>query len=142
VVLNSAIPSATVLLRADTQIVSLLWSTPLTVRIYHLAAVIIPCSCRPFRLRADFCLWAPPDPNSLIGNEEAETVAWCTKPGHGTRIIPGGTLTGVQILKAPAYILVAGTINQANVNIDPSDGGGEMDPHGADEVSARFVCYI
>jgi len=81
----------------------------------------------------DFCLWGPPDPDSLIGNEEAETVAWCTKPGHGTRIIPGGTLTGVQILKAPAYILVAGTINQANVNIDPSDGGGEMDPHGADE---------
>jgi hypothetical protein len=81
----------------------------------------------------DFCLWGPPDPNSLIGNEEAETVAWCTKPGHGTRVIPGGTLTGVQFLKAPSYILVAGTLNQGNVNIDPTDTGGEMDPHGADE---------
>jgi hypothetical protein len=109
------------------------------VRIYHLAAVIIPSSCGLFRACADFCFWAPPDPDSLIGNEEAETVAWCTKPGHGTRIIPGGTLTGVQLLKAPAYILVAGTIIQANVNINPSDGGGEMDPHGADEVCTRLV---
>ena len=75
----------------------------------------------------------------MIGNEEAETVAWCTKPGHGTRVIPAGTLTGVQFLKAPSYVLVAGTINQAGVNINSTDTGGEMDPHGADEVGTRLV---
>lgn len=90
--------------------------------------------CGLFCLPVDFCLWGPPDPNALIGNEEAETVAWCTKPGHGTRVIPAGTLTGVQFLKAPSYVLVAGTINQAGVNINSTDTGGEMDPHGADEV--------
>jgi hypothetical protein len=95
--------------------------------------------CGLFYLYVDFCLWAPPDPDSTIGDEEAETVAWCSKPGHGTRVMPAGTLTGVQFLKAPSYILVAGTINQGNVNINPTDGGGEMDPHGADEVSARFA---
>ena len=36
-------------------------------------------------LLLDFCLWAPPQPNSTIANTEAEEVAWCTKKGHGTR---------------------------------------------------------
>ncbi|KAF8314342.1 uncharacterized protein EI90DRAFT_2917133 [Cantharellus anzutake] len=80
----------------------------------------------------DFCLWAPPLPNSTIGDTEAECVAWSTKPGHGTRIMPAGTLTGVQVLKAPNYILFTATLNQQNLNLQPDDGGGELDPHGAD----------
>jgi len=47
--------------------------------------------------------------------------------------MPAGTITGVQVLKAPAYILFAGTINQVNVDLASNDYGGEMDPHGADE---------
>jgi len=27
-------------------------------------------------------LWAPPNPNSEIGNTEAEEVAWCTATGE------------------------------------------------------------
>jgi len=81
----------------------------------------------------DFCLWGSPTSNASIGDVEAETVAWCSKPGHGARTMPAGTLTGVQVLRAPDYILFSGTINQANVNIAPKDYGGEMDPHGADE---------
>jgi len=80
----------------------------------------------------DFCLWAPPTANSTIADTEGETVAWCTKGGHGTRVMPAGTLTGVQILKAPGYIEVVGTINQANIGMQADDGGGELDPHGAD----------
>ncbi|KAF8316440.1 hypothetical protein DL93DRAFT_781354 [Clavulina sp. PMI_390] len=82
---------------------------------------------------ADFCLWGPPNPNSAIGDEEAETVAFCSSGGHGARTMPAGTLTGVQVFKAPAYVLFSGTINQVNVNIPADDGGGELDPHGADE---------
>lgn len=48
--------------------------------------------------------------------------------------MPGGTLKGVQFLHAPAYVLVVGLINQENINIRMNDTGGEMDPHGADEV--------
>jgi hypothetical protein len=80
----------------------------------------------------DFCLWGSPTPNSLIGDVEAVVVAYCTKPGHGTRIIPPGTLTAVQFIKAPGYIQLTGLLNQAGIGLDPTDAGGELDPHGAD----------
>jgi len=81
----------------------------------------------------DFCLWGPPEPNGIIGNVEGEAVAWCTKAGHGTRIIPAGTITGLTFVKTPDYIQVTGLINQVNINIAANDDGGEMDPHGADQ---------
>ncbi|KAG2071153.1 hypothetical protein BDR04DRAFT_1098846 [Suillus decipiens] len=80
----------------------------------------------------DFCLWAPPQPNSTIGDTEGQEVAWCTKPGHGTRLIPAGALQGVQLIKTPNYIQIAGFIDQTQINIAASDYGGELDPHGAD----------
>ncbi|KAK4051917.1 hypothetical protein OIV83_002622 [Microbotryomycetes sp. JL201] len=52
----------------------------------------------------DFCLWAPREPNGIVGNVEGEMVAWCTKPGYGTRLIPAGALTGVQFMKTPHYL--------------------------------------
>jgi hypothetical protein len=81
----------------------------------------------------DFCLWGPPEPNSVIGNVEGEAVAWCTKAGHGTRVIPAGALTGVQFIKTPDYVQVTGRIVQNLINIAANDDGGEMDPHGADQ---------
>ncbi|CAG7854996.1 SubName: Full=Uncharacterized protein {ECO:0000313/EMBL:CCA70589.1} [Serendipita indica DSM 11827] len=81
----------------------------------------------------DFCLWGPPEPNSLIGDTEGEAVAWCTKGGHGTRVIPEGALTGVQFMRTPDYIQVTGHIRQERINIAADDSGGEMDPHGADQ---------
>lgn len=81
----------------------------------------------------DFCLWAPATPNSLIADTEAAEVAWCTKKGHGTRIIPGGALKGVQMLTTPDYIQFTGFIDQTQINLQGSDEGGELDPHGADE---------
>ncbi|KAF8757187.1 hypothetical protein RHS01_04027 [Rhizoctonia solani] len=71
-------------------------------------------------------------PNSLIGNTEGEAVAWCTKPGRGTRLIPAGALTGVQFMKTRSYVQVTGFIKQDQINIAANDDGGEMDPHGAD----------
>jgi len=80
----------------------------------------------------DFCLWAPPDPNSLIADTEGEEVAWCTKPGRGTRLIPEGALRGVQFTRTPDYVQVVGFIDQTKINIQAGDFGGELDPHGAD----------
>ncbi|KAG2336038.1 hypothetical protein BDR05DRAFT_1016532 [Suillus weaverae] len=68
----------------------------------------------------DFCLWAPPSPNSTIGDTEQEEVAWCTKPGHGTFLIPNGALQ--------VHIQVAGFIDQTQVNMNAQDYGGELDP--------------
>jgi hypothetical protein len=80
----------------------------------------------------DFCLWAPSEPNSLVADTEGEMVAWCTKPGRGTRLIPAGALKGVQYIKTSAYVSVVGFIDQRFINIASDDWGGEMDPHGAD----------
>jgi hypothetical protein len=59
-----------------------------------------------------------------IGDTEGEGVAWCTKPGHGTRIIPNGAITGIQLVQTPSYIQIAGTINQAMLNVADGDPGG------------------
>jgi hypothetical protein len=88
---------------------------------------------------SDFCLWAPPIPNSTIGDTEQEEVAWCTKPGHGTRLIPNGALKGVQYLVTSEYIQIAGFIDQTQVNMNAEDYGGELDPHGADLVSLPML---
>ncbi|KZT39118.1 hypothetical protein SISSUDRAFT_1046028 [Sistotremastrum suecicum HHB10207 ss-3] len=81
---------------------------------------------------ADWCVWGPPTPDSTIADTESETVAWCSQPGHGTRVIPPGALTGVQFLRAPAYIQITGHIDQTKIDMQAGDSGGEMDPHGAD----------
>jgi hypothetical protein len=86
-------------------------------------------------LLPDFCLWAPPSPNSTIGDTEAEEVAWCTKKGHGSRIMLDGTLLGVQVLNTPDYTMITGLIDQTKLNIQAGDYGGECDSGGQDLVS-------
>jgi hypothetical protein len=81
---------------------------------------------------SDFCLFAPPAPNSTIADTEGEEVAWCTKSGYGTRIIPEGALQGVQAIRTPDYLEIVGFIDQTLINIFVGDSGGELDPHGAD----------
>jgi hypothetical protein len=80
----------------------------------------------------DFCLWGSPKPNGVIGDVEGIVVAYCTKPGRGTRLIPPGTLTAVQFIKTPGYIQVTGLFNQVGLEMQASDSGGELDPHGDD----------
>ncbi|KIM23300.1 hypothetical protein M408DRAFT_332401 [Serendipita vermifera MAFF 305830] len=81
----------------------------------------------------DFCLWGSPEPNGLIGNVEGEVVAWCTKPGRGTRVIPAGAITGLTFVKTPDYVQVTGLIHQTYLDIEVWDAGGELDPHGSDQ---------
>jgi hypothetical protein len=81
---------------------------------------------------ADFCIWGSPVPDGTIGDVEAAVVAYCTQPGHGTRVMPAGTLKSVQFMRTPAYIQVSGQFNQVGINLAPNDTGGELDPHGAD----------
>ncbi len=85
-------------------------------------------------LRLDFCIWGPKDPNSVVGDTEGEAVAWCSKPGHGGRLIPEGTLKGLQWTRTPDYVQIVGFIDQTRINMAAGDYGGEMDPHGADLV--------
>ncbi|KAJ8586795.1 hypothetical protein M405DRAFT_822789 [Rhizopogon salebrosus TDB-379] len=82
----------------------------------------------------DWCVWAPPEPgpDSVIGNTERIEVAWCMKSGYGTRLIPDGTISGAHLVVTPDYVQVTGVGNLTNINIPVGDGGGELDPHGAD----------
>jgi hypothetical protein len=80
----------------------------------------------------DFCLWSSPKPNETIGDTEGETVAYCTKQGHGTRLIPAGALQGVQYMITPAYRQVVGYIDQTLINLQADDFGGELDSGGQD----------
>lgn len=79
----------------------------------------------------DFCLWAPPKPNSQVGATEELEVAWCMKPGYGTRLIPDGTIKGAHFLKTPSFVQVTGRGDLTKINIQARDAGGELDPHGA-----------
>jgi len=80
----------------------------------------------------DFCITAPPEPGKLVADLEGEMVAWCSKPGYGTRLIPSGAITGLEFRKTPDYIQVVGFIDQTQVNMSKDDYGGEMDSGGAD----------
>ncbi|KAF8953490.1 hypothetical protein BDZ97DRAFT_1929655 [Flammula alnicola] len=90
------------------------------------------CQTLVFNGPDDFCLWGSPDPAGLIGNVEAKVVAYCTKPYHGSRLIPPGAITGLQWTKTSGYIQAVGFINNTGLSLDPTDQGGELDPHGAD----------
>ncbi|KAF9037500.1 hypothetical protein BJ165DRAFT_559683 [Panaeolus papilionaceus] len=90
------------------------------------------CQTSYFNGLDDFCLWAPPEKGKNVGDIEGEMVAWCSKPGHGTRLIPAGALTGLQFIKTPDYIQAVGFLDQTLINMVAGDFGGEMDPHGAD----------
>ncbi|WVR08600.1 hypothetical protein IAU60_005655 [Kwoniella sp. DSM 27419] len=79
----------------------------------------------------DFCLFAPIDPNSVIGETEAEEVAWCVQPRNNARVIPDGTLTAVHFVKTPLYWQIQGFGDLTKLNIQSGDEGGELDPHGA-----------
>jgi len=80
----------------------------------------------------DFCLWGPQTNGSSIGNIEQIVVSYCTNPNRGTRVFPDGTLISAHLVETPDYIQITGTGNFMNIGIAAGDGGGELDPHGAD----------
>ncbi|GAA6012278.1 hypothetical protein JCM11491_007080 [Sporobolomyces phaffii] len=84
----------------------------------------------------DFCIWSSPttSPNGTIGDDEAAVVAYCTNDQHGARVIPPGAITGLQVLRTSAYTQWTGRLNLTAVNLQADDTGGELDPHGADEL--------
>lgn len=73
----------------------------------------------------DFCLWAPPTVGA-IGATERNEVAWCTKSGRGTRVIPDGTLKGVHFVRTKDYVQVTGVGDFTKINVAKGDEGGGM----------------
>ncbi|GAA6053080.1 hypothetical protein JCM3770_000374 [Rhodotorula araucariae] len=85
---------------------------------------------------SDFCLWGSPtaDATGTIGDIEAAVVAYCTNDKWGARVIPAGAITGLQVMHTSQYIQWTGHINLTGLNLVESDTGGELDPHGADQL--------
>ncbi|GAA5856035.1 hypothetical protein JCM9279_003384 [Rhodotorula babjevae] len=85
---------------------------------------------------SDFCLWGSPttDANGTIGDVEAAVVAYCTTDKWGARVLPEGAITGLQVMHTSEYIQWTGHINMTALNLVASDTGGELDPHGADQL--------
>lgn len=50
-----------------------------------------------------------------------------TQDGHGSRLIPDGTLHGVTYVKTKDYVQVSGTGDLTKINIAPGDVGGQFD---------------
>lgn len=69
-----------------------------------------------------------PKSKQTVGNAERDVVAYCTKPGHGARLIPKGALTGVHFIRTPHYIQITGVGDLTKLNIPAGDEGGELDP--------------
>ncbi|EIW69956.1 hypothetical protein TREMEDRAFT_56758 [Tremella mesenterica DSM 1558] len=94
----------------------------------------------------DFCLFAPAEKDSVIGNVEAEVVAWCIQARNNARVIPDGSITGAQLQKSPLYWQVSGWGDFTKINIAPLDEGGELDPHGAtgdgNPVGGNWMNYM
>lgn len=82
----------------------------------------------------DFCLFGPPSKNKTVGDSEEIMVAYCTKAGYGTRLIPDGTLTGVHFLRTNSFVQVTGRGNMTKLQIRKGDDGGELDPHGSNNL--------
>ncbi|KAH8923407.1 hypothetical protein BT69DRAFT_161671 [Atractiella rhizophila] len=83
----------------------------------------------------DFCIWGPPysdGVNATIGTIERVAVAYCTRPGYGTRLIPDGTILGAHFIQTENYVQITGVGDFTKIGIPAGDSGGEMDPHGAD----------
>ena len=107
-----------------------------------------PCSERIVLVNSldDWCIFAPPEPgpDSVIGNTERIEVAWCLRPGYGTRLIPDGAITGAHFVQTPDYVQVTGIGDLTMINIPQGDEGGELDPHGADgngeSGTESFIC--
>ncbi|KDN44501.1 hypothetical protein K437DRAFT_137144 [Tilletiaria anomala UBC 951] len=82
----------------------------------------------------DFCLWGPPTPDT-IGSSERQAVAYCTRPTHGTRLIPDGTITSAHFVQTSEYVQVTGVGDFTSIGIPLGDAGGEMDSAGMDDLS-------
>jgi len=82
----------------------------------------------------NFWLWAPTRPGKAEGQIESQMVAWCSTGGHSIRVMPEGTLTGVQLTKTPDFIQIVGFIDQTKINMVHGGIGAKMGPHEANEV--------
>ncbi|CAO1622674.1 unnamed protein product [Parajaminaea phylloscopi] len=87
----------------------------------------------------DFCLYSAKTKTN-IEDVEPDVVAFCSRKGYGTRLLPQGMITGLHFIKTPTYGQIALVGDFTKLNLNPKDDGTELDnagptglgnPHGA-----------
>ncbi|KAH9471862.1 hypothetical protein Pst134EA_002494 [Puccinia striiformis f. sp. tritici] len=73
----------------------------------------------------DFCVFAPPTVLS-IGEAERIAVSYCSKNGHGTRLIPPGTFRTMHYVRTQHYIQITALGDFTKINVPAGDEGGEL----------------
>ncbi|KAA1097363.1 hypothetical protein PGT21_004174 [Puccinia graminis f. sp. tritici] len=73
----------------------------------------------------DFCVFAPPRVLP-VGEAERIAVAYCSKYGHGTRLIPPGTFKTLHYVRTPHYIQITSIGDFTKLNVPANDEGGEL----------------
>lgn len=89
----------------------------------------------------DFCLYGPKS-SANVGDAEADVVSYCSRKGYGTRLIPPGTITGLQFLKTPSYVQLALVGDFTKIGVAPKDEGGELDHAGPDCECHHRCCVL
>ncbi|KAK4055949.1 hypothetical protein OIO90_002942 [Microbotryomycetes sp. JL221] len=79
----------------------------------------------------DFCVFGMKT-RTPVGSGERDAVAYCTKKGHGARLIPKGTFKGMHWVRTSKYIQITAVGDFTKLNLPAGDEGGELDAHGAD----------
>lgn len=74
----------------------------------------------------NLCLFAPPQPSSVVGATEEIEVVWCSQAGRGARLIPDGTFSSMHAVLTPDYYQVSGRGDLTKINVQAGDAGGEL----------------
>lgn len=82
----------------------------------------------------DFCLFSSPYVAN-VEDVEPDVVSYCLRKGYGTRLIPHGTIHGLQFIKTPSYGQLTLVGDFTKINVKPKDEGSELDNAGPDGES-------
>ncbi|WWD03500.1 hypothetical protein V865_001552 [Kwoniella europaea PYCC6329] len=77
----------------------------------------------------DFCVYGLSEENKgkMLSESVDNVISYCSKSGHGTRLIPDGTLKGVTYVRTPSWVQVSGSGDFSQIGISSDDSGAQFD---------------
>ncbi|WWC94730.1 hypothetical protein V866_001578 [Kwoniella sp. B9012] len=92
----------------------------------------------------DFCVYGLSEENKgkMLSESVDNVISYCSKSGHGTRLIPDGTLKGVTYVRTPSWVQVSGSGDFSQIGISPDDSGAQFDssshnPQGSSLITSQ-----
>ncbi|OCF61142.1 hypothetical protein L486_00786 [Kwoniella mangroviensis CBS 10435] len=92
----------------------------------------------------DFCVYGLSEENKgkMLSESVDNVISYCSKSGHGTRLIPDGTLKGVTYVRTPSWVQVSGSGDFSQIGISSDDSGAQFDssshnPQGSSLITSQ-----